>query len=298
MVKVLERVKWNQLWLSLTVIAVVILVIISSVRPAQVRNRDASRKADLALISGGLASFIEDYKVYPNPTYNLGSFTDRDNAKQANFGLGLEIADCVSGDKVSPNTLINQSQDPDFDLGAVTAEKLDQAALKLRPGYLALNNFFTCLGYTEGLVQDPLFVGINRYQYRVSYDYKNFLLAARLESETDSEGRYSLFADGAIYPTSWYFTGNGLEVRQLDDDSDLSGEFYEISGVPGSRLDGNYFYQCYLDGKGAVISEDRRSTIAPLIKSIDEGKWGSNSGTTETSCQSQAVSSQVVVTSY
>src|SRR5688572_22904088 len=116
MAKVFERVQWNQLWLSLTVAAVVILVIISSVRPAQVRNRDVSRKADLGLISGGLASFIEDYKVYPNPTYNLGSFTDNDKAKQANFGLGLEIADCVTNDKVSPNTLIDQSQEPDFDL--------------------------------------------------------------------------------------------------------------------------------------------------------------------------------------
>lgn len=272
-----------ELLVSITIIGILITIVTVAVLPIQKKSRDSRRKADLNLLISGLSLFNSDYKVYPNPTFYLGSFNNSNKAKNSNYGLAADIVSCNGAQTGATATFMDLNGNTIAQPGSPTINELDTKGIKLAPGFIAVNNFLACLKYMDRLVQDPLFVGNDRYQYRISYDYSEFLVGAKLENQNDQSGKLSLFSDGATYSSKWFFDGNGANARNLDDDTDVSGEYFSYTANNGTLTDGRYFYQCTVDGLGASIDEDKRPDFPPLIN--NGSGWTANIGATATACQ-------------
>lgn len=279
-----------ELLVSITIIGILITIVTVAVLPIQKKSRDSKRKADINLFISGLSLFNSDYKVYPNPTFYLGSFDNNGDAKNSNYGLAPDVVACNGAGTGATATFTDPTT------ATPTVSDLDTTPIKLKDGFVSVNNFLVCLKYMDRLVQDPLFVGVDRYQFRVSYDYSEFLVAAKLENQNDQSGKLSLFPDGATYTSKWFFDGNGLNARNLDDDTDVTGEYFTFSANSGSLTDGRYFYQCTVDGLGNPIDEDKRPDFAPLIN--DGTGWTANIGATGTACQNNIDANTVSRGSY
>lgn len=285
-----------ELLVSITIIGILITIVTVAVLPIQKKSRDSRRKADLNLLISGLSLFNSDYKVYPNPTFYLGSFNNSNKAKNSNYGLAADIVSCNGAQTGATATFMDLNGNTIAQPGSPTINELDTKGIKLAPGFIAVNNFLACLKYMDRLVQDPLFVGNDRYQYRISYDYSEFLVGAKLENQNDQSGKTSLFSGGATYLSKWFFDGNGVNARNLDDDTDVSSsEFYTL--VNGKQEDdGSYFYQCTKTGENIDIDEDKRPDFAPLIN--NGSGWLANKGTTPTTCLDGVDANTVSRSSY
>lgn len=282
-----------ELLVSITIIGILITIVTVAVLPIQKKSRDSRRKADLNLLISGLSLFNSDYKVYPNPTFYLGSFNNSNKAKNSNYGLATDIVSCNGASTGATASFTDPVT------ATPTVNDLDTTAIRLKDGFQSVNNFLVCLKYMDRIVQDPLFVGVDRYQFRISYDYSEFLVGAKLENQNDQSGKLSLFSDGAAYSSKWFFDGNGANARNLDDDTDtdiLRGGYFTFSSNEGSQIDGRYFYQCTVDGLSSPIDEDKRPDFAPLVN--NGSGWTANIGATATACQNNIDANTVSRNSY
>lgn len=282
-----------ELLVVITIIGILVTLTTVTVLPIQRKSRDAKRKADLNLTLSGLNLFQSDFKIYPNPTFYLGNYdaaaVGDENSK---YALGADIPACnnlTAGDSAA---FTSTSTDPD-------TATLNSTAITMKPGFVAVNHFLTCLKYMDRILQDINMIGVNRYQYRVSYDYSEILLAATLENSADPDNK-TLFDTTA--PKRFYL-GNGSNSRQLDDDTNITLKFFTLTfpGGPGvttagTNLDGRYFYQCETNNAAtpATITRDNKATIPPIVSSGSE--WvGNTTGTAGTVCSASQEDANTVV---
>lgn len=260
-----------ELLIVVSIIGILVTLVAVTIQPIQRKSRDARRKSDLNLYLTALDLFKTDFKLYPNHTFYLGKNTTDAGAAVSNFDLGADIAACqgLSGAGNPSNFAVTT----DFGKSEVN---YDEAVLK--PGFAATNHFLVCLKYIDRLVTDSVYgASKDNYHYRVSYDYIDVLVAARLENQNDQEAK-TLFTDKA---PKRYYLGTGATVRHLDDDSDA----YESGGSIANFFsaferreipNGMYLYQC--NGKLADqdIKRDDRSFTAnePLV--FQGGVWKAN----------------------
>jgi len=265
-----------ELLVVISIIGVLITLVTVTVLPVQRKSRDARRKADVNLFLSGIGLFNADYKVYPNYTFFLGTNSSEPGATNSNFGLENEIPTCNS------NTLGATSQFAEPNTGSWTGA----TTIKLKAGFASVNNFLICLKYLDKLVQDPsATLNVDKYHYRVNYDYSEFLVGAKLENTNDPDAKmlYSVLADKR------YWVGNGSNSRQLADDSDTTLVYGDtISASAGSADDGQYFYQCMRSGDGGA-GADVLMTINPF--KLSGSTWVANIGLSATTCTMNGQSS-------
>ncbi|OGD61129.1 hypothetical protein A3A71_00835 [Candidatus Berkelbacteria bacterium RIFCSPLOWO2_01_FULL_50_28] len=269
----------------ITIIGILITLIVGVIGPIQRKSRDTKRKSEIALFLGGLNEFKADFKIYPNFTMYLGSYgTSGNGGENSNFALSSTIPQC--------NGLpANAGQTASFaDLSSVfpptttpTAAQIDANPVILKEGsvlpagssFSSVNHFLVCLRYLDRVVADVSKTGALGYQVRFSYDFSDVLVSAEMENASDPDAK-TLY--NAAAPKR-YYQGSGLNIRQLDEDSNISS-FY--SGLSGTISDGMYLYQCLkkaLPAGEAIITDDRSgSTYDPIIYS--GSAWAKN-----TACQ-------------
>lgn len=270
-----------ELLVVVSIIGVLITLVAVTVLPVQRKSRDSKRKADVNLVLSGLGLFNADFKVYPNYTFYLGTNASDTGAVNSNFGLESDIPTC-NGNLGGGDTSTFTSTSADVSTAELTAAGNQ---IKLKSGFVSVNNFLICLKYLDKLVQDPSATAdVDKYHYRVNYDYSEFLVGAKLENTNDQDARV-LLGTGA----KRYWIGNGINSRQLDDDSDVNA-FYP--GVSGTTSDGQYFYQCQKVGSGGA-DLDLIMGANPFV--LEGSTWKINTGGTSTTCDaSQGDSSRRV----
>lgn len=245
-----------ELLVVISIIGILVTLVTVAVGPIQRKARDSKRKADLNLVLTGANLFQSDFKIYPNSTFNLGNYgTSTNGGLNSNYNLSTDIPNC-NGLPANNGRTADFANVPTGQSGSPTSAQLDANPYTLKSGFAALNNFLVCLKYTDRVVKDPRPLDASySYQYRVSFDYTQVLMATRLENTNDPDAKgQKLFNSGE---NDLYYTGNGKTVRHLDDDSD------QIYGI-GALNDAKYLYQCTIDGTGNLITPDNRSTINPL----------------------------------
>lgn len=290
-----------ELLIVITIIGILMTLAAMAFLPAQKRVRDSKRKADLSAFQTGLKLFESDFKVYPNPTMYLGTVSSAATGDENNnLGLEADIATCQgSGVGGAGMFTMPQITNPSVaSLNAASGNGTYYTIYTMRPGFESTNNFLVCLKLLDKVYQDVSFptAGQSSYQYRISYDYSEYIVTARLENTSDREAVTYLFSDttnkgSSAYPR--YQDGNGNKTRQLDDDTNANpidstsnpidstygeldtdiagrGGFYTISSAPtafSTYRDGWYFYQCSKKPDGSSIPLDDRSspTYAPLV---------------------------------
>lgn len=289
-----------ELLIVISIIGILITLVAVTVRPVQIKSRDARRKSDLNLYLSGLDLFKTDFKLYPNHTFYLADNkynSDPDGngplkagdpidngALTSYFDLGTDVAGCegLSGAGNPNNFAAASSGIQEFNLVSGTH---DYDREILGPGFKAVNNFLMCLKYIDRLVKDPTYgdTGQNGYQYLVSYDYVDVLVATQLENTNDTDLK-TLFNPTV---TKRYYLGSGSTVRHLDDDSDSdslnvndpNGNFYSLAFPPlRAIMNGKYLYQC--NGKLVQndIKRDDRSLTANEPITYSNGAWRANTG--------------------
>lgn len=290
-----------ELLVVISIIGILITLVAVTVLPVQRKGRDSRRKADINLVLSGLGLFNADFKVYPNYTFYLGTNTTDTGAANSSLGLEDDVPTCngnLSGGDTS--TFTSDGSEPS------TAGLTGSTTVKLKPGFVSINNLLICLKYLDKLVQDPkATTDVDKYHYRVNYDYSEFLLGAQLENTNDPDAR-TLQGAGP----ERYWVGNGVNSRQLDDDSDLvagggggpvpdeegaggGSGFYSYSpSIVSTLSDGKYFYQCATAGNSSTISLDNRSTVSPF--KYNGTSWVANTGATTTTCAATQPNTTVV----
>lgn len=279
-----------ELLVVMAIISILVTLVTVTIGPVQRKSRDAKRKADLNHFITGLKLFESDFKVFPNHTFYLGKSADA-GAANSNFELGPDLASCSS---LTPLLGHPQNFAADANFNFVTRTQAEWAtsstydSLLLKPGFASVNQFLICLKYADRAFDDATFTGANDYQYRINYDYTEFLVSAQLENGNDKEGISQLFTGGGnlgeMMDPKRYFEGNGRNARQLDDDSNrddavAEGGFYNFDINGGTALDGRYFYQCVKDSANLSISRDNRSDLTKVPITTDtSGSWVLNSG--------------------
>ncbi|QQG49827.1 MAG: type II secretion system protein [Candidatus Berkelbacteria bacterium] len=269
-----------ELLLVISIIGILITLVTVTIRPIQLKSRDARRKSDLNLYLAGLDLFKTDFKLYPNHTFYLGKNTTDTGAATSSLDLGTDIAGCEGLSGAGNPT--NFSVATDF---TTASSDYDNAILK--PGFTAVNHFLTCLKYVDRLVSDPTYgsTSLNGYQYRVSYDYVDVLVGAKLENTNDTEPKY-LFNSSA-QAEKRYYLGSGGTVRHLDDDSDSDSVFggtaneFFFTTFGGLRqiLNGKYLYQCNGKTVAGDIKRDDRSLSANEPITYSSNAWRANTTT-------------------
>jgi len=222
-----------ELLVVISIIGILMTLLIVTISPIQKKSRDARRKADVNLYLSGLDLFKADFKIYPNPTMYLGDYgTTANGGANSNFSLSGDIPSCNGLTNGGTNNFISQGSSPD-------STYLNTNPVALKSGWVATNHFLICLKYMDRLVSDGTFVAPPQegYQYRVSFDYSDLLVSARLENLVDPDFK-TLFDTTA---PKRYYQGSGLNVRQLDEDSNMAAFYNSLSGA---NNDGLYLYQC------------------------------------------------------
>ncbi len=269
-----------ELLVVITIIGILITLVTVAIVPIQRKSRDAKRKADINSFLSGVNLFKADFKIYPNPTFYLGSYGGSDaeftaigvRNPNSNYALSSDIDACgalpVTG---------GQSQNFTSTSTNPNAATLDAQPITVKPGFTSINHLMICLRYTDRLLSDPkpISAGVqNKYQYRVSYDYGDVIVAATLENNSTDSDSTQLFTDSiattpaAVLPETLkrYYKGTGVVVRHLDDSSDKTGFF---SSLAGTNNDGNYLYQCKQTSPtgtppSTAISLDNRVSYEPI----------------------------------
>jgi len=259
----------------ISIIGILITLTFVAIIPIQRKARDSRRKADVNSMLAAANLFKADFKIYPNPTFYLGSFggsvgdTDSPKSVNSNYALDSDIPNCNNATLGPTVNFMNLNGATLATAGKPTTAELGADPLTLLPGFASANNFLICFRYIDKILTDPKpqngGAAVDQYQYRVSFDYGDALIAAELESTTDTDASL-LFTDaqagaGAL---KRYFKGTGVVVRHLDDSSDTSSFF---SALTGTNKDGNYLYQCKIDSTGAAITKDNRVNNEPVTTS-------------------------------
>lgn len=267
MKKFLSRIRRNrsgftliELLVVITIIGVLVTIVVVAVAPVQKKSRDSKRKSDINLLLTGLNLFKADFKVYPNYTMYLGTNTAV-GAKNSNFDLGGDLPACESYQTGG----VPQAGHPSkFVLPTYTPGSYDSA--KMLPGFASVNNFLMCLKYVDRLVVDPKpntdADPQDDYHYRVSYDYADVLVSAKLEVATDQDAKHLFIT---TIPKRYYL-GTGVLTRHLEEDSNTNG-FFNI--LNGNITDGSYLYQCQ------HVVPDERVNFDP-IQANGTGGWQRN----------------------
>lgn len=255
-----------ELLVVISIIGILITLTVVVAGPIQRKSRDAKRKADVNTMLTGLNLFKTDFKVYPNYTMYLGTNGDV-GAKNSNFDLGSDLPACTSLTDGKPNQF--------------TTGFSDYTTATLTPGFATTNYFLICTKYLDRKLTDPKpnsdSDAFDNYGYRVSYDYGDILLSAKLENTNDSDNK-RLYDTNALRR---YYLGSGMLVRHLDEDSNTSTFFSTLSG---NDADGLYLYQCKWDPtpiivpplpNGIAITKDNRVGYEP-IKANGSGGWTKN----------------------
>jgi len=290
-----------ELLVVITIIGILMTLVVVTIGPIQKRSRDSKRKADVNLFISGITLFQADFKLYPNYTYLLGSSTTV-GEKNSTFDLGSDLAKCTSNTTAGvPSSFAHSASAPVGDTSlTLPAGNLNSAttynSAVLRPGFASVNHLLVCLKYLDRMIVDPKPNTTNpewNYQYRISYDYSQYLVSSQAENVNDPSLVSNLFPApsspiGAVMDSSSggkrYFEGNGRNVMQLDDSSDIQAKYFGLDPEPQSNAsrNGRYYYQCVQidEDPGTMdinIKRDNRSlAIHEPITSLN-GVWvGSN----------------------
>jgi len=260
-----------ELLVVISIIGILITLTFVAVVPIQRKSRDARRKADVNSFLAAANLFKADFKIYPNPTFYLGSFggssgdPDSPKSTNSNFGLDGDVPNC------NPATLGNTASFTS-DGATHTQADLNTLPITLKPGFVAADNFMICFRYIDRVLSDPKpangGAAVDQYQYRVSFDYGDILVAAELENGTTDTDATRLFTDSAGTTYKRYYRGSGVVVRHLDDSSDVNDPTNTTgftSGLAGLNNDGGYLYQCLKDNLGALITRDNRVQNEPIV---------------------------------
>jgi prepilin-type N-terminal cleavage/methylation domain-containing protein len=261
-----------ELLIVISIIGILVTLVTAAVRPIQSKSRDAKRKADVNSFLSGATLFQSDFKIYPNPTFYLGEpGTEGNGGVNSNFGIASEVVACNQfGDNGKTSLFMDLNGETIITPGNPTVAELDSKLITLKPGFKSVNHFLYCLKYLSHVFVDPNQDLSEPYHYRVSYDYSEILVSAKLENSVENT---------RLLPSSTeerYYEGNGKTVRHLDDNSDVN--------FGGSAADGFYLYQCHLNGLGASIPADDRAGYPPFV--VSGSIWVANTGTTADVCNS------------
>lgn len=266
-----------ELLVVITIIGILITLVTVAIVPIQRKSRDAKRKADINSFLSGVNLFKADMKIYPNPTFYIGSYGGTDTEFNAigvrnpnsNYAVSTDVGACgalpVTG---------GQSQNFTSTGTNPNAATLDTQPITVKPGFTSINHFLICLRYTDRLLSDPKPMSASnsdKYQYRVSYDYGDVVVTSRLENGTTDSDASQMFTDTiatAGSPPNRYYKGSGTVVRHLDDSSDVNTSPF-FTGLPGTNtnIDGKYLYQCLKTPAQADISRDNRIGNEPITAS-------------------------------
>ena len=263
-----------ELLVVITIIGILITLVTVAVVPIQRKSRDAKRKADINSFLSGINLFKADFKVYPNSTFSLG---DQGNTTDGNmnssFGLGTDVVACNNLPATGGDSALFTSTGTDPLIGSLNDATPGALKITLKPGFVAANHFLICLRYTDRLLTDPkpMSAGnVDKYQYRVSYDYGDAIVTSRLENGTTDSDASVLFAvtipDPSPATTRRYYKGSGIVVRHLDDSSNDTRFFSTLSG---NNNDGSYLYQCMKTSPtgtppSTAITPDNRVSYEPI----------------------------------
>ncbi|MDP3992896.1 MAG: prepilin-type N-terminal cleavage/methylation domain-containing protein [bacterium] len=266
-----------ELLVVITIIGILITLVTVAVVPVQRRSRDAKRKAEVNSFLSGINLFKADFKIYPNPTFYLGSYgTVANGGINSNYALADDIEDCNIASAGATSTFLNLNGQTIMTLGKPTAAEMNAMPLLMKPGFESVNNFLICMRYMDRVLVDPKPMSSgneDKYQYRVSYDYGDVVVTSKLEnSATDSDASF-LFNQTSTLKR--YYRGSGSVVRHLDDDSDTDSStlgainlnfFGSLSA--GFVTDGKYLYQCKRkSADDQVITPDNKISYEPIISS-------------------------------
>ncbi len=225
-----------EIFILLTIVALLGLSAMMVVGWTEVNKRDSQRKADLQSLETALSLFKNDYGFYPNYSMYLG-LNKKDKAPERNFDLGAQISLCQNSEKFATKTDLNSA--------------------KLKEGFDSVSEFLICLNYLTAALNDPLWAGtFSDYQYRVSYDFSQILLVAKLENARDA-------AILELDEGKKYYLGGGVAEPAL---------------TIGYKADhGMYIYQCVEDADGKEIKAKERANAeyAPYVRD-DNGKVVAN----------------------
>lgn len=262
MAKLLSHFGLTEALISVTILALVALLLVVSIGESSKKERDAQRKVDVKVFWGAAEQFRADYGVYPNYAMRLGG-EPAEAGTTLNFDVASRLTVCEQGNFKPDNFAVMA----DF---ATAATDYSQAYLK--PGFNAVSRFLNCLGYQHTTGSDPVAAGtVYDYQYRVNHDGSKALAAATLERLNDSE-LSTLFNDQLL---PQFYVGSGLLTPALDDDSDTELFFKAFAGRKAAN--GKYLYQCLLsvDKKVLTPSERLSKDYAPITD--NNGSYAVNS---------------------
>lgn len=254
MSKLLANFGLTEVLMSVTILALIALLLVVSVGESGKKERDAQRKADVKAFFAAAEQFKTDYGVYPNYAMRLG-VDPADPDKSINYDVATTLTTCEQG-SFPPNSFAVKAD--------LVTPAIDYNAAYLKPGYDAVSNFLNCLGYSHPTASDPIAAGtVYDYQYRVNSDGSKAVAAATLERLNDSE--LSTLINPTLLPQ--YYVGNGLGVPALDDDSDTGSYFQAF--VNRKVANGRYLYQCLqsADKKSLSASERISEDYQPLVRS-------------------------------
>ena len=267
-----------ELLVVITIIGILITLVTVAIVPVQRRSRDAKRKSDVNSFLSAANLFKADFKIYPNSTFFLGSYggsaseADPKNPN-SNYALASDIYGCNNATVGKTSTFLNKNGQTSItiDAGIPTIIEMDTKPLLMNPGFASVNNFLICLRYADRLLADPKPIdssNVNKYQYRVSYDYGDAVVTSRLENETTDTDASVMFnvtaGDPSPAAVKRYYKGSGVVVRHLDDSSDVGGLNGFFSNLTGTNNDGLYLYQCKIDSLAAAIIRDNRVSYEPI----------------------------------
>lgn len=241
--------------MSVTILALIALLLVVSVGETGKKERDAQRKIDVKMFFAAAEQFKTDYGVYPAYSTRLG-INVAESDKSLNYDVATTLTICEQGsfkpdgfavkdDLITPTTDYNQAY--------------------LKPGFNAVSQFLNCLGYTHQTASDPIAAGtVYDYQYRVSSGGGQMVAAATLERLNDSD--LATLINDALLPQ--YYVGNGTSQRALDDDSDTgNGGGYFQAFIGRKTANGQYLYQCLqsVDKKALTLAERLSVDYQPFV---------------------------------
>ncbi len=250
--KVLANFGLTEALMSVTILALVALLLVVSVGESGKKERDAQRKTDVQVFWAAAEQFKTDYGVFPNYAMRLGAEPAQPET-ELNFDVGASLAVCEQG-SFAPNNFAVAAD--------LTAPSADYNQAHLKPGFNAVSNFLNCLGYTHTTASDPIAAGtVYDYQYRVNHDGSRALAAATLERLNDPE-LSTLFNDGLL---PQFYVGSSQFAPTLDDDSDTEQYFRAFLGR--KTANGEYLYQCLFSTDKKVLTPSERvsSEYEPIL---------------------------------
>lgn len=234
------------------------------------KARDTGRKEAATQFLTDTKQFQDDQGVFPNFSYSLGvegnllqyfyhPIAADGIVNNQNLNLANKIANCQQGGPGDPAKFLTTVTGPPFFFYAGWGQSVPAPGdpiynyLTVYPGFKSVNALLYCLGYTTIQYSDAQHPN-DGYQYRVSYDFQNILIGAKLEN-TQNQSQALLFTghgnDGeSSISEGKYFIGSSQlqDNRQLDDDSneDLAHGGFVDSFTDGSGQphDGQYLFQC------------------------------------------------------